>query len=208
MGNDLVVALVSGAVSLTAFLIVFHFLNRIFNIEMPDYIGFLLGIAAALTLYIRRDFFFQRSPLIAGITIGFILALLWDLKDTGFIASLLRTVISFRFLLWIGATALGIINRADVMDVWDRYVVQAGSKLEPYLLFLSIIIYFAGTVFVLFPEFYVNWTMRGEGFSMVKKVPKSTKIYTQIAGLLMVGISSTMLNEVVKYIYKLFNIGG
>lgn len=195
MGKELLLALISGAISFFVFLGIASFINRIFNLEdMPGWIEIVLSIIAGLILYFRRDFFFG-SPSASGASIGFILSILWNVKDSVFMSGFFKTIFSLRFILLIAATVLGGGRKSSML--WDRYLADAAPNMKLFLLILSVVIYIAGSALLLIPRIRHESSNRCSRFSMYKRTLWHSKAIGSILGVVMVFASSGILRETV-----------
>ncbi|KPU45764.1 hypothetical protein OXPF_09980 [Oxobacter pfennigii] len=206
MDMELVMAILSGIVSLVVFLNIFAYLNRIFNIDLPDIIGFILMLAGILGLYIKRDFFFGFHPIITGVTVGTILALLWDIKGAGFMIYIKNTILTFRFWMWIIALVAGIYSRYIMLNSLDEYLIQSINEINQYLLIASLILIILGSFLLLYPEVYAQKNPKNSGFSIYKRISKGKKAAGQIIGFILVLIFSIFLVDALSYISSFFNI--
>jgi len=120
------------------------------------------------------------------------------------IESILRTVISFRFLFWVMATAVGVYERAIVLNLWNKYVVLKAFEARPYILAVVVIIYIFGSIILLFPELYIKTTKKNAGFSMMDGVSRGRRTSIQFIGVVIVLVSSTLIMEAVMLIYMRF----
>lgn len=201
MEKELVIALLSGLIAFFVVLRIIAYLNRIFNIEVHKFIGFIIGVLIIWGLYAKRNFFFGYNPIITGATVGTLLSFIWNIKDSGIVSAVLNTVISFRFLLWIFTVTAGIYKRSMGMILWNRYAKTVSGQDMVYVSACIIIIFAVGSVFLLFPQAFARRSRRKFGFSMVnKKVSRSRKIFIQILGMLMIFICSTLIIYAVDFI--------
>lgn len=199
MGNDLLIAVVITIAVFFIFLKLISLFEHLFNIDIPEWMGIVFGILVIALLYFKQQLFFS-NPIITGSTIGIILALFWNMKDAKIISNVLKAIFSFKFLLWAGLTALGIYKRSIIMDLWDKYVMTNAASAKPYLLILAIVIYILGSLLILFPGFFVKKSMKSGGFTMNRRIPASKTVFTEITGVILVAISSTLLIEAITFI--------
>lgn len=201
MGNDLLIAIVSAALAFFIFLKLIFLFNHRFSIDMPRWLVAIVCIIIAVAIYYKRQFLFS-NPIITGLTIGIILAFLWNIKDTGLISGVLKGIFSYKFVLWCLFTALGIYKRAIIVDLWNEYIMTNAASARPYILILIILIYIFGSLFVLVPNFFIRRSVRGAGFSMNRKASTSKIVFWEILGVIMVLLSSTLLIEAYMFINK------
>ena len=194
MGNDLIIAAILAVVSFFLFLKLWSLLKHFFNMEIPEWLGIVIGSIIIGALYFKKEFFFGTS-IATGITIGFILSLLWIIRRTRFVSGLLKGVFSIKFVLWAAISALGIYKREIVLSLWDKYILQGTPAMGPYIIILAMIIYLAGTIFVLSPGILAKRNYRNSSFSMNRRVQRSKIVKVEILGLLMVLVSSPLLIE-------------
>lgn len=202
MDMELLIALVSGVVAFILFLRLIKYFDRVFSIEMPDFMRFIIGLIIIGGLYIKKDFFFGYNPIVTGVTVGICLALLWDIKDSGSVSEILKVVISFRFLLWAAATAAGIYKRGMALDLWNKYIAPRIGEAAPYMLIIMLAVYIAGSVFIIFAESLARKSMKSSGFSMISTIPKSKIVIRQVVGFFMVIISSPFILDAILFIHS------
>jgi hypothetical protein len=194
MGNDFVIAAILTVVSFFLFLKVWSLFKHFFNMEIPEWLGIVMGLIIIGVLYFKKEFFFGTS-IATGITIGFILSLFWNIKRTKFVSGFFKAVFSIKFVLWAAISALGIYKREIMLRLWDKYILQGTPDIGPYILILVVIIYLAGTIFVLFPGILAKRNYKNSSFSMNRRAPRSKIVWAVILGLLMVLVSSPLLME-------------
>lgn len=197
MGRELLLVLISGAISFFVFLGIASFINREFNLEdMPGWVEIVLSLIAGFILYFRRGFFFS-SPVISGASMGFILSILWNVKDSVFMSKFFKTVFSLRFILLVAATVLGGVRKSFMAGMWDTYLTGATPNMKLFLPILSIVIYIAGSALLLIPGIRLESKKRYSGFSMYKKSSWYSKTIESILGVVMVFVSSGLLRETI-----------
>lgn len=195
MGSDLIIAIVSGVVSFLIFLLLLSLLKRAFNIDMPGWLIFVLGIIIVFVLYYKKEFFFG-SPIAMGATIGFILSLLWNIRETAFLSGVLKGIFSFKFVWWAAITALGIFKRDIIVDLWNKYIIAGMPSGKQYLLITSLIIYIIGSIFILCPGVLTRKRRgRSSGFSMNRKSASSKIVFAEILGTILALLGSTLIIE-------------
>lgn len=206
MGRELLIALASGLISFLVFFGIGIFINRQFNIEeLPEWIETIIFIAFLLILYFKRGFFFSE-PLPTGATIGFILSILWNIKDSLFFSSFFSTVFSLRFLLWIAVTIAGLYKNTYILNIWNNSIVPHIKEAEPLFLVLAVLLYIFGSTLILFPHYYLKGRRRGSGFTMNRRVPASKKVFIYILGIILVFIFSGLLQEFETLIQRLIGL--
>jgi hypothetical protein len=169
-------------------------LNYAFNVEMPGWLVFILCLIIAFILYFKRGIFFS-SPIATGATVGFIISILWNIIDAGFLSWLFKGMFLLRFILWILITALGIYKRSIMLDLWNKHIVTGTSAAVPYLLILAVLFFIAGSIFLLFPGVHLRKRGRSTGFSMTRRISKPKAFFIGILGALMTLIGSALLLE-------------
>lgn len=201
MGKELLPALTSGLVSFLILWGINSFIHRYFNVEgIPEWFGDVLFILLAFIIFIKKDFFFS-SPISTGATIGFILAILWNIRGSVFLSRLFKTIFSFRFLLWLAVTAFGIYERSYVVGRWTFHIVSSAYNFRSMLLVLFLVLYILGSTFILFPDLYLSKRRRYSTFSMNRSVPASKKVFLCIIGVIIVFVFSGILPESLEFIH-------
>lgn len=197
MGKELLPVLVSGIISFFAFWCLGSFINREFNLEdIPVWIQTGLSIIVMLILFLKRDLFF-KGPISSGASIGFILAILWNIKDSVFMSRFFRTVFSLRFILLLCITALGILRKNIMTGIWDRYLINVSSGMKTFLIVLVAAVYIFGAVLLLNYGAYRNGKKKYSQFSMHKRASRHRGVIGFIAGIVMIFISSTFFREAI-----------
>lgn len=194
MNTDLLFAVISALISFLIFFGIFKYMNHAFSIELPGWLVFILCLAIAFGLYFEQGIFFA-TPIATGATIGFIISLLWNIIDAGFMSWLFKGMFLLRVIIWALVIFLGIYKREIMMDLWNKYITAGAQSAVPYLLILAVLIFLTGSVFLLFPGVLNRSRNRNAGFRMARRASKSGVIFASILGALMTLIGSALLVE-------------
>jgi hypothetical protein len=204
MDTGVLMALACGAVGFFMIILSAKLLKRIFIFELPDFVLFIFGAIAAAVLILKQNFFFNENPAAAGLIIGIMLGLLWEVKDAGLLVSLAKTIFSFRLICWAAAIYAGMHIKEELLGLWNKYIISNVGVTGNYLLLIAAVIFIIGSVLVLYPEVYLRGTAKDTGFRMVRKVPFSRRVSIQFTGALIVLINFPLAYEAVKFIYTNF----
>lgn len=175
--------------------------SKIFDIELPDTVSFILFLLAVFVIIGERELLFQKSATLTGFSVGVLSSILWNIRNKRFFRNMIKTMLSFRFLLWVGTTAAGIYKREIVLDAWEKFILLSSAIYRMRIVFYIVIIalYIMGSIFILFPKSKTSTPERTVGFSMVSRNKKSSKVLKQIIGAVIVILSSALLHEAISF---------
>jgi hypothetical protein len=99
-------------------------------------------------------------------------------------------------------TGIGIYKREFFIDFWQKNLLSKMSEIRPAFLILSLVLFIFGSALVLRSRQHAGRRRKNTGFSMIRRVPASKKVFPVIIGLLLVFLTSPLLVEAVKFVYS------
>ncbi|HBM81187.1 MAG: hypothetical protein QME45_04105 [Clostridiales bacterium] len=184
MEKELIIAILSCAASLFLFLGIINVLkHQIYFENIPGWINAIIAIIVVFILINKRKFFFGTLP-VTGAVVGFVLSILWNIRDSIFMHGLIKLVFSFRFLFFIASILEAIAKKTAIMSFWQSNIKYRTLGFKTFIILLTIIVFASGIVLLLFPDAYLG--KKSYGFSMRRKTPLFSRLLGGAIGILLV----------------------